>query len=89
MGPYALRRSLQALFVIAAVLVFTFVILRAVGDPARLLVSPEGSRENLAAIRHALGLDAPLHVQFVRFMAGIARGTSARPSPSDVPPSRW
>jgi len=65
---------MQALFVILAVLVFTFVILRAIGDPARLLVSPEGSRENLASIRRALGLDAPLHVQFVRFMAGIFRG---------------
>lgn len=74
MGRYTLRRLLQALFVILAVLVFTFVILRAIGDPARLLVSPEGSRENLASIRRALGLDAPLHVQFVRFMAGIFRG---------------
>lgn len=79
MGRYAAKRSLQAIFVILAVLVFTFVILRAIGDPARLLVSPEGSRENLAQIRAALGLDAPLHVQFVRFMAGILRadfGTS-------------
>lgn len=74
MGRYTLRRLMQALFVILAVLVFTFVILRAIGDPARLLVSPEGSRENLASIRRALGLDAPLHVQFVRFMAGIFRG---------------
>lgn len=57
-----------------AVLVFTFIILRAIGDPARLLVSPEGSRENLAQIRQALGLDAPLPVQFVRFMGGIVRG---------------
>ena len=65
---------MQALFVIVAVLVFTFVILRAVGDPARLLVSPEGSRENLATIRHVLGLDVPLYVQFVRFLAGIVHG---------------
>lgn len=74
MGRYAAKRSLQAIFVILAVLVFTFVILRAIGDPARLLVSPEGSRENLAQIRAVLGLDAPLHVQFVRFMAGIVQG---------------
>lgn len=74
MGRYAAKRSLQAIFVILAVLVFTFVILRAIGDPARLLVSPEGSRENLEQIRHVLGLDAPLHVQFVRFMAGIVQG---------------
>ncbi len=74
MGRYAAKRSLQAIFVILAVLVFTFVILRAIGDPARLLVSPEGSRENLAQIRAVLGLDAPLHIQFVRFMAGIVQG---------------
>lgn len=74
MGRYALRRCIQAGFVILAVLVVTFVILRAVGDPARLLVSPEGSRENLAQIRRVLGLDAPLHIQFVRYMGGIAVG---------------
>ena len=74
MGRYAAKRSLQAVLVILAVLVFTFVILRAIGDPARLLVSPEGSRENLEQIRRALGLDVPLYVQFVRFMGGIARG---------------
>ena len=74
MGRYAAKRSLQALLVILAVLVFTFVILRAIGDPARLLVSPEGSRENLEQIRRALGLDVPLHVQFIRFMGGIVRG---------------
>ncbi len=74
MGRYVAKRSLQAVLVILAVLVFTFVILRAIGDPARLLVSPEGSRENLAQIRQALGLDVPLYVQFVRFMGGIVRG---------------
>jgi peptide/nickel transport system permease protein len=74
MGRYAAKRSLQAVLVILAVLVFTFVILRAIGDPARLLVSPEGSRENLEQIRRALGLDVPLYVQFFRFMGGIARG---------------
>jgi peptide/nickel transport system permease protein len=74
MSRYVVRRSLQAVFVILAVLVVTFVILRAIGDPARLLVSPEGSRENLAQIRHALGLDVPLHVQFVRFMADVVKG---------------
>ncbi|MBX3140253.1 MAG: ABC transporter permease [Trueperaceae bacterium] len=74
MGRYVVRRSLQAVFVILAVLVVTFILLRAIGDPARLLVSPEGSRENLAQIRHALGLDVPLHVQFVRFMADVVKG---------------
>ena len=74
MGRYVVRRSLQAVFVILAVLVVTFILLRAIGDPARLLVSPEGSRENLAQIRHALGLDVPLHVQFVRFIAEVVKG---------------
>lgn len=74
MGQYAIRRLIQAIFVVFAVLVFTFLILRVIGDPARLLVSPEGTRENLETIRRALGLDAPLQVQFVRFLRGIPRG---------------
>lgn len=85
MGQYAARRAIQAVFVVLAVLVLTFVILRSVGDPARLLVSPEGSRENLESIRRALGLDAALHVQFARFFGGMLRGDMGRSFTFGVP----
>lgn len=74
MGQYTIKRLIQAAFVVLAVTTLAFVILRAVGDPARLLLSPEGTMEDLETLRRALGLDAPLYIQYLRFLAGIVRG---------------
>lgn len=68
MLSYSARRIAQAVLVVFAVTTFAFVILRAVGDPARLLVSPEGTMEDLDSLRRVLGLDEPLWQQYVRFI---------------------
>lgn len=85
MGQYVARRVVQAIFVILAVLVLTFVVLRSVGDPARLLLSPEGSKENLETIRRTLGLDVGLHIQFVRFFGGMLKGDMGQSFTFGVP----
>lgn len=74
MAEYVAWRLGQALLVILAVTTLAFVLLRVVGDPARLLMSPEGSMADLESIRRALGLDAPLWLQFVRFLKGLVTG---------------
>ena len=74
MAEYLAGRLVQALLVILAVTALAFVLLRVVGAPARLLMSPEGSMADLESIRRALGLDAPLWLQFVRFLKGLAFG---------------
>ncbi|MBX3142796.1 MAG: ABC transporter permease [Trueperaceae bacterium] len=74
MGEYVARRLIQSLLVILAVTALAFVLLRAIGDPARLLMSPEGSMADLETIRRALGLDVPIWVQFGRFLGGLVRG---------------
>ncbi len=74
MGQYVAKRLMQALLVILAVTALAFVLLRAIGDPARLLMSPEGSMADLETIRRALGLDVPIWVQFGRFIGGLVRG---------------
>ncbi len=74
MGRYTVKRLIQSIVVILAVSTLAFVILRGVGDPARLLLSPEGTREDLSTLRRVLGLDVPLYVQYVRFLGGIVRG---------------
>ncbi len=74
MGRYTVKRLMQSIVVILAVSTLAFVILRGVGDPARLLLSPEGTREDLSTLRRVLGLDVPLYVQYVRFLGGIVRG---------------
>ena len=74
MGRYTVKRLIQSIVVVLAVSTLAFVILRGVGDPARLLLSPEGTREDLSTLRRVLGLDVPLYVQYVRFLGGIVRG---------------
>ncbi|MEA4907793.1 MAG: ABC transporter permease [Chloroflexi bacterium] len=73
MGRYITRRLIQTLFVLFVVSTFVFVLLRAIGDPARLLVSPESSTQNIEEIRHALGLDRPLLEQYLDYMVHLLR----------------
>jgi peptide/nickel transport system permease protein len=44
------------------------------GDVAQLLLGDKGTEADLARLRHQLGLDRPVYVQYVRFLAGAAVG---------------
>jgi ABC-type dipeptide/oligopeptide/nickel transport system permease component len=73
-NKFILRRlgySLISLFVLSLT-IFFFV--RVTGDPATLLVEPGASDADIAAIHHQFGLDRPLVVQYLLFMANLARG---------------
>lgn len=75
MGRYLLRRIALAVLVVAGVVVLTFVIARVVpGDPAASWAGPHASRQEIAQVRHNLGLDRPLPVQIVRYFGGVLRG---------------
>jgi len=43
-------------------------------DPARTMAGPKADRATVERIRRELGLDAPVVVQYVRYLARIARG---------------
>ena len=44
------------------------------GDPAQLILGTEASEESLEALRHQLGTDRPLPVQYADWMRGFVRG---------------
>ena len=44
------------------------------GDPARLMLRPEATEEQVQALREELGLDDPILVQFARYLGDLARG---------------
>jgi len=48
------------------------------GDPARLLAGQRADAATIAAIRQQLGLDQPLPVQYVRFLARVLQGDLGR-----------
>jgi peptide/nickel transport system permease protein len=74
MNGYVQRRLLQFPFILFAVATVVFLVMHAIGDPARLLLNPEGTRQDLANLEAALGLDQPLYIQYLRYMAGLVHG---------------
>jgi peptide/nickel transport system permease protein len=44
------------------------------GDPVQLMLGDGASPTDLAALRHQLGLDLPLHTQYIRYWAGVVHG---------------
>lgn len=72
---YVLRRVLAAVPVLLVVAVFVFLLLRLTpGDPAAILAGDVATPEQLAAIRAALGLDEPIHRQFLVWMGRLLQG---------------
>jgi glutathione transport system permease protein len=72
---YFLKRFLGVIptMLIVAVLVFLFVHLLP-GDPARLAAGPEADSATVELVRKDLGLDLPMHEQFVRYFSNALRG---------------
>ena len=73
MGRYILKRIWHGAVVILGVTVIVFVVTRMVGDPVKVMLPLEATVEQRAAFERQLGLDRPIAVQFVDFMADMAR----------------
>src|SRR5208337_3740788 len=74
MGGYIVRRLGQSLIVILGVIVITFLISRVMGDPVVLLLPPDASTEQRAAMTKELGLDKPLYVQLALYVSKVVQG---------------
>ncbi|MBI3968427.1 MAG: ABC transporter permease, partial [Chloroflexi bacterium] len=71
---YIVGRLLQALLVVIGVSFIVFIVSRLSGDPAVLMAAPGTTERDLQALRERLGLDQPLVLQYLRFLAGVAVG---------------
>lgn len=79
MARLAVSRVAQALLLLLLVSIVTFGLLRlAPGDPGALLYGPNASAQDLAQVRERWGLDAPLHVQYLRWLSNVASGDLGR-----------
>jgi peptide/nickel transport system permease protein len=74
MRRFLLRRLLHALIVVWGVVTVVFFLVRLTGDPSAFLVDQSATREEVAAVRAQLGLDRPLLVQYLEFLAAVPRG---------------
>jgi peptide/nickel transport system permease protein len=74
MGRYLLRRGSAILLTLLIVATITFTLTVLIpADPARTIVGPKGTPEQVAQVRQRLGLDDPLPVQYARYLGDVAR----------------
>ncbi|MCC6790952.1 MAG: ABC transporter permease [Thermomicrobiales bacterium] len=79
MARYAARRCLEAIPTLIFVSIIVFGLIRmAPGDPAAMKMGREAARpenkEKLEALRHEMGLDRPIPVQYVLWLQDLSQG---------------
>jgi peptide/nickel transport system permease protein len=74
MRAYVVDRLVDTVLTCVAISFVVFAFLHLAGDPANVLLPPEASKEAVADLRRALGLDDPFLVQYGRFLADALRG---------------
>lgn len=76
MTRYAAQRLLVTIPTILAVTLLVFLMLQLVpGDPAEIFLGEkQSSPELLEQVRHDMGLDRPLYVQYLSYMGDLLRG---------------
>ncbi len=74
MVAYLGRRLADLVVTVWGISTILFVVLRLSGDPVALMVTETTTPEQIAEIRHLLGLDEPLGKQYVRFLARAVTG---------------
>jgi len=75
MYAYVAQRFVQLLIVLFILSIVVFTIVRLIpGDPAAVMLGTEATPEALAQIRREMGLDAPLPVQYVKWLNNVMAG---------------
>ncbi len=75
MTTYIAKRLLATLPVMGMVALIVFAILRLTpGDPAAILAGDMATPQQLADIRQSMGLNEPLYVQFLVWVAHLVKG---------------
>jgi peptide/nickel transport system permease protein len=73
MLAFTLRRALQAIGVMIAVGIIAFSMFRFAGDPVNQIVGIDTPAAEREQVRKSLGLDDPVPVQFVRYLANAVQ----------------
>src|SRR5579859_1663787 len=75
MQRYLLQRMALVVFVLLGVTLLVFLVTRLTpGDPARVLLGPRATDDQVARLRTSYGLDEPVYVQYVAWLGHVVRG---------------
>ena len=71
MRGYIARRAAAFVVTLLVVSLLVFVVVRVLpGDPALIIIGPDGSPEAAARLREAMGLNRPIAVQYAEWLTG-------------------
>lgn len=80
MFSYTLKRLGQTVLVLIGITLITFLLLNVVpGDPVAMMLDKRADEATIEKVRHEMGLDVPLHEQYIDFVKGAVKldfGTS-------------
>ncbi len=86
MASFILKRILIFLATLFLVSGAIFIVLHVIpGDPAQIILGIQATPENLQELRHKMGLDLPLAVQFGGWVLAVFRGDFGRSITYDLP----
>ena len=72
---YTLKRIVGVLPTLIIVVTFVFFFVRMIpGDPARLVAGEQATLDAVEAVRVQLGLDQPIHIQYLKYVGGLLQG---------------
>jgi peptide/nickel transport system permease protein len=86
MGIFLLKRCFILLLTLILVSIAIFAVLLVIpSDPAQIILGIHATPETLQTLRHQLGLDRPIILQYLGYMKGLAMGDLGRSITYDVP----
>ncbi|RLL47902.1 ABC transporter permease [Oceanobacillus piezotolerans] len=75
MFKYIIRRLIQTIPVLIGVSLFVFSMMHLVpGDPAQIMAGESAPEQQVENIRERLGLNEPLHVQYLKYVTNAVQG---------------
>src|SRR5262249_46477649 len=78
-GRYLLRRLAHLGPVLLGVSLIVFLVLHLTpGDPAEVMLGSQATQEDLSRLRTQLGLDRPLHIQYLHWIGRVLQGDLGR-----------
>jgi peptide/nickel transport system permease protein len=79
MFRFIVRRLILSIPILLLVSIMVFGLIHLIpGDPARVILGQEATPEAIAGLRHELGLDQPLVVQYLNWLGNVLRGDLGR-----------
>ncbi|MGA7876086.1 MAG: nickel ABC transporter permease [Desulfoferrobacter sp.] len=74
MGRYLVKRLWHTVYVIIGISMISFFFIHLSGDPVMLMLPADASKQEIEQLRHRLGFDQPLPVQYLHFVSNAIKG---------------